>query len=60
MCNKEAELGKELKVAKVDLVIIPEMKMLKGTIDLKDYISLYSSVDRNRHAAAGIGIMIRH
>jgi exonuclease III len=60
ICNKETELGRELKAANTDIAIIPETKKkLKGTKDLRDYVLLYSGVNRNKRAAAGIGIIVQ-
>ena len=58
-CNKEAELENELKSAKVDIAIISETKKKsRGSMELKDYILIYSGVDKNERAQAGVAIMI--
>jgi exonuclease III len=60
ICNKETELGKESKAANTDMAIIPETKKkLKETKDLRDYVLLYSGFNRNKRAAAGIGILVQ-
>lgn len=60
ICHKEEELQKELKQADIDIAIIPETKKkLKGSVELEDYIMLYSGVPQNKRASAGIAILLK-
>ena len=59
LVHKDVELQQELKLMSVDTGIIPETKKkLKGSVELEDYILLYSGVAAGRRAAAGVAVLI--
>lgn len=59
ICNKEAELEKELMRGNVDIALISETKKkLQGSKELDNYILFYSGVPQEKRAAAGTAILI--
>ena len=58
--GKEKLLQEELKKANVDIAVIPETKKeLKGSLELDDYILLFSGVPTSKGAAAAVAVTIR-
>ncbi|XP_039280839.1 uncharacterized protein LOC111056792 [Nilaparvata lugens] len=57
--KKEGELMKELKHRKVNVAVITETKKkLKGTKDWGDYVEVWSGVEQNRRACAGVMVLV--
>jgi hypothetical protein len=54
------EIISELKKRKIDIIIVTEtQKKAKGTEEIDDYIFIYSGVEEEKGAAAGVGIILR-
>ena len=57
--NKIEILEKELKERNIDIALVTETKKkLKGTIDLNDYTMIYSGVEQNERARAGVAVLV--
>ncbi|XP_022204516.1 craniofacial development protein 2-like [Nilaparvata lugens] len=57
--EKEVELMQELKQHKIHLAVITETKKkLKGTKDWGEFIEIWSGVDQNRRASAGVMVLV--
>ena len=61
LTHKEQELCEELENNQIQIAVITETKKkLKGTNELKNYIMLYSGVNQEERAAAGVAILINN
>lgn len=57
---KMSEIILEIKKRKIDVLIVTETKKkTKGSDIIDDYLFIYSGVEQNRRASAGVGILIR-
>ena len=58
--QKITEVITEMKNRKIDILVVTETKKKMKGSEIKDgYVYIYSGVDQNRRAAAGVGILIR-
>lgn len=57
---KESELVRELKEKNITICVATETKMkLKGTKELENYVMIYSGVNQNCRAQAGVAILVK-